>query len=868
VGLVVFLLATSYLPFNTFKMKKFAFGLLLTVLMASAFSIYQYSDLPAKKQTQEKKKMPNNWFFQQRAYPYDHINQEAYKEALVQANVERDSYRMRNAQQSWKFAGCINIGGRITDIEMHAADQQTIYAGAATGGIFKSTNAGTSWLPIFDKALSLSIGDIAIAPSNSKIVYVGTGEANGGGGSSTYDGLGVYKSTDAGSTWAYTGLDEIGNTGRIVINPQDPQNVFVAAMGNLYGKTPDRGIYRTKDGGSTWQKVLFVSDSTGAIDIVINPKNPDTLYAALWERIRTLNRETYGGTSCNVYRSFDGGDTWTLLGNGLPAASTNSGRIGLAISESSPNVVYAIYADKVGYFNGIYKTTNNGNSWARVSDGALSNMFASYGWWFGRVHVDPTDPNVVYAIGFDLYKSTNGGSSWTNIGSSVHVDHHSVYVHPKNPNFVLLGNDGGVYISKNAASSWTHVPNLPITQFYTCEVDTKNPKRLYGGAQDNGVNRTMTGNLNDWSNIVGGDGFVALVDPTNSNYVYGESQYGALRRSTNGGTNFSSATTGINSSDRKNWNTPVVFDPTNPEIMYYGANRLYKSTNRAVSWTAISSDLTNGNAGNGLGTITCIAVAPSNTNVIYVGTDDGNVWRTTNGGANWSEISASLPVRWITRIAVDMQNPSIAYVTLSGFRLDEYLPHILKTTDAGSTWSDISGNLPAAPINEVILDPTDNSTLYIGTDVGVYAGSSSGVWFPLGDSLPNVPVVDLTLHQPTRTLVAATFGRSMYKYDLSTTISVIEYGNPLSSLTVQPNPVYSSAKISFHLAEQQQGKIELFDLSGKLVNVLYEGILNKGDNEFTWNVTENKTNALPSGTYICRIVSGKTMASKKIQLVR
>lgn len=850
-------------------MKKLAFGLVLIVMFALAFSIYNHMAVPAEQEKlAEQEKAPNNWFFQQRAFPYDHINQEAYQEALMQASAERRSYKARSAQQSWKFAGCINIGGRITDIEMHASDQQTIYAGAATGGVFKSTNAGTNWFPVFDAALSLSIGDIAIAPSNSKILYVGTGEANGGGGSTTYDGLGVYKSTDAGTTWNYTGLDEIGNTGRIVINPKDPQNVFVAAMGNLYGKTPDRGIYRTTDGGSTWKKVLFVSDSTGAIDIVINPKNPDTLYAAVWERVRTLNRETYGGASCNVYRSFDGGTTWTVLTNGLPTASANSGRIGLAISESSPDVVYAIYADKVGYFKGIYKTTNSGNSWVKVNDGALSNMFASYGWWFGRIHVDPTNPDVVYAIGFDLYKSTNGGSSWTNIGSAVHVDHHAVYVHPKNPNFVVLGNDGGVYLSKNAASSWTHVNNLPITQFYTCEMDAKNPKRLYGGAQDNGVNRTITGNMNDWKSIVGGDGFVALVDPTNNNYVYGESQYGALQRSTDGGVSFSSATSGISSSDRKNWNTPVIFDPANPQIMYYGANRLYKSTNRAASWTAISTDLTNGNAGNGLGTITCIAVAPSNTSVIYVGTDDGNVWRTANGGSNWSKISTSLPLRWITRIAVDGQNPSIAYVTLSGFRLDEYQPHILKTTDAGLTWNDISGNLPAAPINELIIDPSDNSTLYIGTDVGVYAGSSNGSWSQLGDSLPNVPIVDLTLHQPTRTLLAATFGRSMYKYDLGSTTSVIEQQPVLSSLTIHPNPVSAAAKISFHLNEQQHGKVALFDLSGKLVSILHDGILNKGDHEFTWDVTENKNSALPNGTYICRILSDKTNESKKVQLVR
>jgi len=850
-------------------MKKFTLVFLVTTILVSMLAFHNSTKLPdVKENIVKEKEMPNDWFFQQRAFPYDYINYEAYQEALAQASEQKEAARTSGASKSWKFAGPVNVGGRITDIEMHASDQQTIYAGTATGGIFKSTNAGTSWFPVFDKASSLTIGDLAIAPSDPKILYAGTGEANAGGGSSTYDGLGVFKSTDAGVTWTYAGLDKIRNTGRIVIHPKDPQTVFVAGMGDLYGKTPDRGIYRTTNGGTTWQKILFVSDSTGGIDLVINPKNPDTLYAALWERVRTINRRSYGGATCNVYRSFDGGTTWTKLANGLPAATVNSGRIGLAISESAPDVVYAIYADKVGAFTGMYKTINSGNSWVKVNDSALSSMFATYGWWFGRVHVDPTNPDVVYAIGFDLYKSTNGGSSWSNIGGSVHVDHHSIYVHPKNPNFVLLGNDGGVYISKNAAGSWSHVSTLPITQFYTCEVDAKNPQRLYGGAQDNGVHRTMTGNLNDWNSIVGGDGFVALVDPVNNNYVYGESQNGALVRSTNGGASFSSGTNGISGSDRKNWNTPVIFDPANSQILYYGANRLYKSTDRAVSWTAISSELTKGNGGNGLGTISCVAVAPSNSSVIYAGTDDGNVWRTANGGTNWTKISASLPVRWVTRIAVDLQNPLIAYVTLSGYRYDEYLPHIFQTTDGGVSWKDISGNLPAAPINEVIIDPADNKTLYIGSDVGVYAGSAAGNWFVLGDSLPNVPVIDLTLHQPTRTLVAATFGRSMYKYDLTATTPVIEETAALSSLTVYPNPVSSSARISFQMEAQENGKIELYDFSGRLAGRLYEGAFVKGYNEFTWNPGENKNTVLPNGTYICRIVSGKMVASGRIQLMR
>ena len=810
---------------------------------------------------------PADWFYQQRAFPFDNINYEAYKVALTQAKQFKQNYRANNPLKSWKFIGPINIGGRITDVEMHASDVQTIYAGTATGGVFKSTNAGSSWLPIFDNESSLSIGDLAVAPSDPKVIYVGTGEANAGGGSTTYDGSGVFKSIDAGNSWTYVGLEKIRNTGRIVINPKNVQNVFVAGMGDLYGNSSERGIFRTIDGGSHWEKVLYVSDSTGGIDLVINPKNPNVLYAAMWERVRTLNRRTYGGKSCNIYQSLDGGTTWKILNNGLPISSTNSGRIGLAISESNPDVLYAIYADKIGYFAGIYKTINGGTSWARVNDSGLNNLFASYGWWFGRISVDPKDPNIVFAIGYELHKSTDGGLTWREIGANIHVDHHSIYVHPKNSNYVVLGNDGGLFISQNAGINWVHMNNLPITQFYTCEVDYKNPNRYYGGAQDNNVIRTTTGKSNDWYDIIGGDGLVVLVDPINNSFVYAESQYGALGKSSDGGNNFKDAITGISTSDRTNWNTPVVFDPSNPQILYYGTNRMYKSIDRAANWNVISPDLTNGNGGNNIGTLTCIAVAPSNSSVIYAGTDDGNAWRTTDGGLNWKKISATLPVRWVTKIAVDLKNPSIAYITLSGFRKNEYLSHLYKTIDGGLNWMDISGNLPEAPLNDVIIDPIDNSTLYVASDVGVYKSASIGTWAILGDSLPNVPITDLTLHHPTRMLVAATYGRSMYKFDLGIPTYLEDVSNNSGVMQIYPNPIHDKAIISLKLNETKEGNLSLYDLAGNKIYEIYQGILKQGDVDIKWNAKGNNGIPLKSGTYFIRLESAKGMEFKKIQIV-
>jgi photosystem II stability/assembly factor-like uncharacterized protein len=385
------------------------------------------------------------------------------------------------------------------------------------------------------------------------------------------------------------------------------------------------------------------------------------------------------------------------------------------------------------------------------------------------------------------------------ISSSVHVDQHDLVAHWQNSNHLVLGNDGGVYISNNGGSSWSFCDNMPITQFYTCEVDEQHPERFYGGTQDNGTNRTMTGGEDDWQSIYWGDGFYVLVDPSDNNYVYAEYQYGNFARSTNGGSSFNTAMTGISASDRKNWNTPFIIDPTNPQVLYFGANRLYKSTNRATSWTAISPDLTEGGGGVNVtwGTITSIAAAPSNSQWVYAGTDDGNVWRTSNGGANWTKISEDLPVRWVTRVAVDPYDEQVVYVTLSGFRYDSYLPHIFRSTDGGSLWQDIAGDLMDAPVNDLIVDPLVDSTLYIGTDFGVFVSWNLGQnWQLLGDNLPNVPVVDLRLHVPTHALVAATYGRSMYSFDLGQLVGVREDDHfQDGSLTISPNPATDLIRI-------------------------------------------------------------------------
>ena len=792
-------------------MKHKATFLGLLVISISIFAWYSHT--PNDFQT-VKNQIPSQWFYQQRAYPFDKVNREAYHQAKKQASLLQQQ-TVKGLE--WSLSGPTNIGGRLTDVEINPQNPSVIYLGAASGGVFKSTDNGNSYSPVFDDSESLSIGDIALAPSNPDIVYVGTGEANPGGGSMAYDGNGIYKSIDAGSSWEHLGLENIGSVGRMVVSSDNPDIAYVAAMGYLFENNEERGVYKTTDGGQNWEQKLFLNDSTGAVDLAIHPHHPDTIYAAMWQRVRRLEYYVYGGNSCGIYRSYDGGDNWEELDNGLPT-NDDVGRIGIGISQSNPNVLYAIYADKVGYFKGIYKSEDGGNSWSQTNDGNLGDMYASYGWWFGRLKIDPNNADVVYAIGFDLYKTTNGGGSWSYASSSVHVDQHEVAISPDNSNRVLLANDGGLYHSNNAASSWNHQLNLPITQFYTCAIDASHPERLYGGAQDNGTNRTLTGNTNDWTSIYGGDGFYCLIDPSDNTYVYAEYQYGNFARSTNSGSYFSSATSGISYSDRKNWNTPVVMNPLDPMVLYYGANKLYKSTNRAGSWTAISGDLTNGaSSGNqNFGTITTISVSAANTNIIYAGTDDGNVWMSENDGGIWTKISDDLPNRWISRVVADPVDPQVAYVCLSGFRQNEYMPHIYKTTDIGNSWEDVSLGLPEAPVNDLIIDPENTQRLIVATDVGVFfKDENNESWMALSNGLPRVPITDLSFHSPSNRLVAATYGRSMYMLDFTVGVENEVITSDIS-VSIYPNPASEMVEISLDNVKIPY-LVELVNINGQIV---------------------------------------------------
>ncbi len=728
----------------------------------SALSSQAYYSMKRGGKVPKLQKRPSDWFYVQRAYPNTEVPVEARLEAAKQAQQHQAEAAAKGTDDVvWAEAGPSNIPGRITDLAVHPASPDIIYAASAAGGVFKTTDGGDNWTAIFDSAGVQSVGALAISPFSQNVIYVGTGEANSSGDS--YEGTGMYRSNDFGATWSHIGLDSSYHIGRIAIKGILPETLYVAAMGKLFGTNSERGVYRSVDSGGTWEQVLYVNDSTGCADIAIDPGS-GAIFATMWERWRHPRERRAGGLGSGVYRSMDGGENWTLLTNGLPPQSDTLGRMGVTVCPSS-NTVYAIACNHPGVFMGVYKSTNLGYSWTQTNDGDLDGFMGGFGWYFGQIRVSPSDPQTVFALGVQMYRSTNGGSSWQYAGSGAHVDHHALWINPTNGVELVGGNDGGVALSSDMGNNFTTKTDMHNTQFYAITIDPQNPERLYGGTQDNGTLRTMTGALDDWDHIHGGDGFYVIVDPTDSDVIYAEYQWGYLDKSSNGGDTWDYAMSGIDQNDRTNWNTPIAMDPSDHNTLYYGSHRLYRTTDGAASWTAISSDLTSGDDPGNLnfGTLTTIDISPVDSQTIYVGTDDANVWVTTNYGTNWTNISATLPTRWVTRVVADPADSGTVYVTQSGYAENDPLPHIHRSTDYGQNWTPIHSNLPDAPVTDVIVDPVLDSTLYVGTDFGVYVSSDLGQsWSVLGNGMPMVPLHDLCLHGPSRKLVAGTHGRSMY----------------------------------------------------------------------------------------------------------
>ena len=838
------------------------------------------------------------------------------------------------------------MSGRVSDVAVHPDNDRVFYVGYASGGVYKTTNGGIRMQHVFDHQGALGIGDLAISKANPEIIWVGTGENNSS--RSSYAGNGVYKSSDGGDTWMYAGLRNTQHIGRIVTHPSDENTAWVASIGALYSNNAERGVFKTIDGGNTWTKTLFVNDSTGVIDLIINPDDPNVLYAAAWERDRKAWNFKEGGNGSAIYKSTDGGVNWSKLTNGLPQGDF-VGRIGLDISQSNPNTVYAVIdnqfetkterpsrglsqssftkmskkdflklkdsdlerylrsnrfpakytaesvkadvesnkyqpralADYLGDANAalfntdiegaeIYRSDDAGASWEKVNEYKLERVFNTYGYYFGQVRVDPNDPETIYTWGVPIIKSTDGGKTWFPIaengigdGQGIHVDHHSLWINPDNSNHLLLGNDGGLYESYDGGENFIAHNTTAVGQFYAVSYDMEEPYNIYGGLQDNGTfygsSRSVPNRSVEWSRLFGGDGMHVYPDLRNPNTVYVGFQYGnysRLDRDEGKVTRITPVHELGEDRYRYNWNSPIAISHHNQDIIYFGSQRLNRSLDRGNTWEAISPDLTH-NLPNGdvpYSTLTTIAESPLKFNVIWVGSDDGRVHVTMNGGGSWNDVSQGLPERfWVSEVHASKHDAATAYVSLNGYRFDNFETHIYKTTDYGKNWKPIKGNLPDEVTNVILQDPFNAEILYAGLDHGTYVSfNDGGEWHYLAN-MPNVATYDLVIHPREKDLIAGTHGRSIYVMDiehmhtvadrLDDAVTAMEPASIRSSnrwgqqSVAYRAPFMPNVPLMYYLGSEGTEEVEVIvsDDEGKKVHSFKtEG--HHGFNQYNWNL--------------------------------
>jgi photosystem II stability/assembly factor-like uncharacterized protein len=791
------------------------------------------------------------------------------------------------------------MSGRITDIVV-SKDPSVYYVGFASAGIFKTVNNGTSFEPIFDEQGSMGIGDMAIAPSNDSVIYVGTGENNSS--RSSYAGNGIYRSDDAGKTWTYCGIAAAHHVGRIVVHPTDPMTLWVGILGALYSKSEDRGVYKSVNGGKSWTQTLFVEDSVGVVDLVIDPTNPNNLIAASWERSRAAWEFKEGGAGSAIYRSTDGGDTWVKSVAGFPSGE-HVGRIGLAIAASDPNIVYAILdnqkeekieeeeedaskltlaqvskmlpgqfaeleekvvtaflkdngfpekytykvvqkdlkkgvytcADLGNYFGDanadlfktsiigpeLYRSNDQGQTWSKVNAYKIEGVFNTYGYYFGQVRVDPVDADIVYIFGVPLLVSEDGGKNWGRLDTTrIHVDHHAMWINPKDPNHILLGNDGGLYYTYDKGKNWGHLNNMPVGQFYTVNVDRATPYNVYGGLQDNGTwkgsSRSKPNRSRYWEVIGWGDGMYVAAKPEDNARIYYGYQFGNyFRRGENGKSKRITPMHDVgNPKYRFNWRTPLVMSPHNSSTLFMGSQYVLKTADEGHTWKAISPDLTSAlSQGNvPYSTITDISESPIQAGVMWVGTDDGNVWHTNTAGATWNKVNKGLPdERWVSKVFASPHNVQEAYLSLTGYRYDEFNSYVYRTTDNGQTWQSLSSGLPHEAVNVIIQDTEVPELLYLGTDHATYVSLNAGKDWQRLNKIPNVASYDMVVHLSGE-LVIATHGRSMYVVDVK----------PLRDMAANPDTALLALKMKPLMGWKHWSKDKYPYLNRKGMNVRFK----------------------------------------------
>ena len=755
------------------------------------------------------------------------------------------------------------MSGRIVALEVNPADPTEFYAAYASGGIWHTKDNGISFKSITDNAPTQNIGEIAMHWP-SKTLWVGTGENNAS--RSSYAGIGMLKTTDNGISWEVKGLEDSHHIGKILINPNNPEEVVVGVTGHLYTPNAERGIYRSEDGGDSWEQVLFVNETSGIIDMSIVPNDFNIQYAAAWQKDRKAWNFSGNGSSSGIYKSTDAGKTWALIStdeSGFPTG-TGVGRIGLAVYDE--NTVYAIHDSqfrrpddapkkangltkndfksmskeaflalqdkslntflkennfqekyraanlKNSVRNGlvmpkdlaiyledanallfdtpvvgaeVFKSTDGGKTWTKTHTGYIDDLYYSYGYYFGHIHVAPKNGDKIYIYGVPLLTSDDGGASFSSIGkSNVHSDHHALWINPNKQGHLINGNDGGVNITYDDGAHWMKNNSTAVGQFYAINIDHEKPYNVYGGLQDNGVwkgahnarndERWQATGHNPWTSIMGGDGMQVQIDNRNSNIVYTGYQFGnyfRLNLETKKRTYIQPKHELGEAPYRFNWQTPILLSSHNQDILYLGGNKLHRSLNQGDDWATISDDLTQGGKkGNvAFGTLTTIAESPAQFGFLYTGSDDGYIHRSENGGGSWDRISDDLPQDlWVSRVIASEHQKERVYVTLNGYRNDDFAAYVYVSEDSGISWKSINKNLPNSPVNVIREDPNNDQILYLGNDQGVYVSFDQGQkWHPFNKGLTTAAVHDLVVQPEANHLLVGTHGRSIYKVDLA-----------------------------------------------------------------------------------------------------
>lgn len=892
------------------------------------------------------------------------------------------------------------MSGRVTDIEANPSNPNEFYVAYASSGLWHSESAGVNFSPIFDHEATMTIGDIAVDwNKENKTIWVGTGESNSS--RSSYAGLGIYKSNDNGKTWTHSGLENTQHIGRILLHPTDTNTIWVASIGNLYTNDENRGVYKSIDAGKTWKKTLYISDSTGVIDMIIDPQNPKVLYATTWERARKAWNFKASGEESGIYKSIVGGVNWeriTTLKNGFP--TTNGvGRIGLSISHQNSNLLYAfldnqdpkdfqkpveelpltrnqlknmssstflglknddinIYLDHYNFPKAysaksikndikenkytpialveylgdaeddlinteikgaeVYKSTDAGKTWSKTHSTPLNRVVYTFGYYFGNIRVSPLNDQILYILGVPFLKSIDGGKTWSDKGNkNVHVDHHALWINPKNENHLILGNDGGVNISYDGGDNYFKANSIPVGQFYAVNVDMASPYNIYGGLQDNGVwVGSSTSNIDrGWQNsgkypfqeIMGGDGMQIGIDTRDNETVYTGYQFGNYYRinTKNGVEKYITPKHDLSEKPlRWNWQSPLQVSQHNNDIIYFGSNRFHRSMDKGEHFETLSNDLTNeGKKGNvPYGTLTSISESPIQFGLIYTGSDDGKVAVSTNIGTTWTNISSGLPKGlWVSRVIASKYDVNTVIVALNGYRNDDFNAYLYLSNDQGKTWKKISNDLPSEPINVVKEDPNNSSILYVGTDNGLYISYNKGINFMTLGNLPNVAVHDLVIHPRENEIIVGTHGRAIYVGDLniSQQFSIDDLKTPLKvfdieDVTVNPKwgmiegyfkwgvPIENTVEIPVFVNENNIVKIEI-SINNKTIKS-FSKELEKGLNYIEYNLsidpkgkkiiekelniklqkTDNQINYLQPATYNVKIKIGEIERSTEL----